>query len=57
MGSALVLVRGGVPGVRMLLPLTTLLLIFAFPFVVLALASHRQAAEARISKAIRARFE
>ncbi|HYC37967.1 MAG TPA: hypothetical protein VEC19_16175 [Usitatibacter sp.] len=40
-------------GASFLLPLITVLATLGFPFLVLGLASHREAAEARIRKAIR----
>jgi hypothetical protein len=42
---------------RFLLPMTSTLLVLGFPLLVLALASHRHAAEARLAKAIRERLE
>ena len=42
---------------RFLLPLATVLLVLGFPFVTLAMASHRAAYEARVRKAIRAALQ
>ena len=51
--TAWVLSRPGEGAERFLLPLFTVLAIFALPFVILGLASARAAREARILKAIR----
>ena len=42
---------------RFLLPLATLLLVLAFPFVTLAMASNRAAYESRVRKAVRAALQ
>lgn len=53
-GSAWALLSAGEErSARFLLPLATVLAILGFPLVALALASHREAEEARIGKAIR----
>ena len=53
-GSAFAWLTPGVDSVtRVLLPITTLLAILAFPFVAVALGSHREAQEAQIARAIR----
>ena len=51
--SAWALAKSDSEALRFLLPLATGLLVLAFPFVSLAMASNRAAMEARIRKAIR----
>lgn len=53
LASAWLLVTTDDGALRYLVPLTTSLLILAFPFVALALSSNRAAEESRIRKAIR----
>jgi hypothetical protein len=50
----LVVADAGEGTLRFLFPLFTLLAVLAFPFVAVALGSHREAEEARIRRALRA---
>jgi len=56
-GSVWALKKSDNEAVRFLLPLATLLLVLAFPFVTLAMASQRGALEARVRKALRAALQ
>ena len=56
-GSGWALMKSDNEALRFLLPLATVMLVLAFPFVTLAMASHRSALEARVRKAVRAALQ